>query len=33
MTDVSTAIDPQPGRTVDGKFPRVVLALGRLTVC
>ena len=33
MTGVSTAIDPQPGRTVDGKFPRVVLTLSRLTVC
>ena len=31
MTGVPTAIDPQPGRTVDGRFPRVVLALSRLT--
>ena len=27
MADISTAIDPQSGRAVDGKFPCVDLAL------
>lgn len=27
MADVPTAIDPQPGRAIDGKFLRVVLTL------